>query len=167
MNKAYLSLGSNIGDRLDFIGEAQERLEMHPKIQVIKYSPLYETENWPKKKNDKKENWHLNQVVKIETELKPSELLSELQKIEKQISQKKREHWAPREIDIDLLLYADEIMNTENLKIPHPYIKARQFILIPLLDLSPNLEDPVSKKHYSDILDELKQKDDHRVIRFL
>lgn len=171
---AYLSLGSNIDDRMAFLGKAEKMLKAHPKIKVLKASQIYETEPWPKKMlpnshphAEKGEKWFLNQVLKIETSLAPDKLLKEVQTIERKIGRIKREHWGPREIDIDILLYGDQIIDTPDLQIPHRHLEDRQFILVPLVEVAPDLKDPMTGRKFTTILKEVKSKDSHQVTPFL
>lgn len=171
---AYLSLGSNIDDRMTFLGKAEKMLKAHPKIKILKASKIYETEPWPKNvvpnghpHSEKGEKWFLNQVLEIETSLSPDKLLKEVQTIEHKIGRIKREHWGPREIDIDILLYGDLIIDTPDLQIPHRHIEDRQFVLVPLVEIAPHLTDPMTGRKFTAILKEVKSKDTHEVTPFL
>ena len=171
---AYLALGSNIDDRMAFLTLAKEALDANPKIEIIKDSKIYETEPWPRNElpNDhphieEGQKWFLNQVIEIETPLSPRELIEEAEAIEQKIGRTKREHWGAREIDIDILLYGDQIIDTPKLQIPHRHIEDRQFILVPLVEIAPNLKDPMTGRKFREILEEAKAKDDHKVTPFL
>jgi len=178
---AYLSLGSNIDDRMAFLGKAEKMLKAHPKIKILKASKIYETEPWPKKvvpnlarseggghpHAEKGEKWFLNQVLEVETSLVPDKLLKEVQTIEHKIGRIKREHWGPREIDIDILLYGDQIIDTPDLQIPHRHMEDRQFVLVPLVEIAPHLIDPMTGRKFAAILKEVKSKDTHEVTPFL
>jgi len=161
---AYLSLGSNIDDRMAFLEKAEKLLNAHAKIKILKTSKIYETEPWPEEKGEK---WFLNQVLKIETSLSPDKLLKEVQGIEEKVGRIKREHWGPREIDIDILLYGDQIIDTPDLTIPHRHLEDRQFVLIPLVEIASHLIDPMTRRKFTDILDEVKDSDAHKVTPFL
>lgn len=111
---AYLSLGSNVGDRLDYLDAAKEKLKSNPAIKVTAESKIYETEPWSVAGHPHSESgmdWFLNQVVKIQTSLKPMELLSVLEGIEKDLGRTAKGYLKPREIDIDILLYNDEVID--------------------------------------------------------
>jgi 2-amino-4-hydroxy-6-hydroxymethyldihydropteridine diphosphokinase len=171
---AYLSLGSNIDDRMAFLGKAEKMLKAHSKIKILKASQVYETEPWPKKAvpnghphAEKGEKWFLNQVLEIETSLAPDKLLKEVQATEKGIGRIKREHWGPREIDIDILLYGDQTIDSPDLQIPHRHLEDRQFVLVPLVEIAPKLKDPMTGRKFADILKEIKVKDTHEVTPFL
>lgn len=161
---AYLALGSNIDDRMVYLGQAESLLKKHSKIEILKASKIYETEPWPKEGGQK---WFLNQVLEVETTLSPQELLSEAKSIEQIIGRTKREHWGAREIDIDILLYGDQIIDTPDLQIPHRHIEDRQFVLVPLVEIAPTLSDPMTNRKFSEILKEVQKKDDHKVTPFL
>lgn len=162
---AYLALGSNLGDRKAQLLEAQKQLQAHPQITVSKVSSIYETEPWPKHKvqNGREveispQEWHLNQVLQIQTLLTDSELLEATQAIEKKMGKIQKKVWGSREIDIDLLLYGEEKVDSPGLKIPHPYMTQRQFVLVPLLEIAPNLKEPGSQKPYQEYLEEIGEK---------
>lgn len=157
---AYLALGSNLGDRQKRLLEAQEWLKTSLGIEVVKISKLYETEPWPKVEIEKgrslekiEQNWHLNQVVQIKTELSPELLLSTVQDIEKKMGKVQKPVWGSREIDIDILLYGDQVIDLPQLQIPHPFMNQRQFVLVPLLEIAPELKDPRTDKLFRDILE--------------
>ncbi|GGE84872.1 2-amino-4-hydroxy-6-hydroxymethyldihydropteridine diphosphokinase [Priestia taiwanensis] len=128
---AYLSLGTNIGDRLYYLREAVKALHAHEAICIEDVSSIYETE--PVGYVDQ-ENF-LNIVVKISTSLRPINLLETTQSIELQLGRKREIHWGPRTIDLDILLYSNENMDTETLIIPHPRMYERNFVLVPLIEL--------------------------------
>ena len=136
----FLGLGSNIGDKEGYIKKA---LNLISKIaEVKKKSHLYLTEPIGKTKQE----WFLNCVVAIETELDPKRLLSCLKSIERKLDRVKTVKNGPRTIDIDILFYGDHIVKTKNLVIPHPLLQDRLFVLQPMMDLNPYLIHPVLKK---------------------
>jgi 2-amino-4-hydroxy-6-hydroxymethyldihydropteridine diphosphokinase len=130
-NIAYLSLGTNIGNRLYYLREAVYSLHAHEDICVENISSIYETE--PVGYVDQAN--FLNIVVKISTKLLPINLLETMQSIELQLGRKREIHWGPRTIDLDILLYNNENMDTETLIIPHPRMYERNFVLVPLVEL--------------------------------
>ena len=127
--KVYLGLGSNLGDREGNLLQACELLG------CLEKSKIHETEPFGVLDQPK----FLNMVCEIETELSPRELLLFVKNIEKKLGRKKREKWGPREIDIDILFYGDQIIDEPDLKIPHPGIKERDFVLKPLKEIAPGL----------------------------
>jgi len=144
----YIGLGSNIGDRNRYMEEALLLIAKECNASIIAKSGVKETK--PVDYEDQPD--FLNQVIKIKTELTPMDLLSALKKIESDVGRVYRFSKGPREIDIDILLYDDIIIDSDILKLPHPEIFKRDFILEHLLELDPHLIEPVSKKKYSEVL---------------
>jgi 2-amino-4-hydroxy-6-hydroxymethyldihydropteridine diphosphokinase len=140
MPEVYLGLGSNIGDKEDYIKRA---LGLISEIYGIKkISHLYHTEPV----GNIKQEWFLNCVVEIETKIDPKKLLSSLKSIERSLGRKKTVENGPRIIDIDILFYGDRIVKTKNLIIPHPLLHERLFVLQPMMDLTASFVHPVLKK---------------------
>ena len=150
--KVYLGLGSNLGRREKFLKEALGRLKASEDIELIKISPVYETE--PVGFTDQ-ENF-LNIAVEIRTALSPEELMNHLEEIERSVGKKAKMKNGPREIDIDILLYDKDVMESERLTIPHPGLSKREFALRPLLDINPYLADPATNTPYSLYLKRIK-----------
>lgn len=136
----YLSLGSNLGDRLANLRSAISHLP--PKVNHIIQSPVYETQPWGY--SDQPD--FLNQCIKANTSLEPFDLLAYLKGIEVALGRKETFRFGPRLIDLDILIYDDLVMDTPTLTIPHPRIAERAFILIPLADIAPELYHPVLRK---------------------
>jgi len=132
---AYLSLGSNIGDRLDYLTQATKLLDEHPDIAVVKISSVYETAAWGLE--DQADFYNI--ALEIETALSPIDLLEVCQKIELELERTRIRHWGPRTIDIDILLYNDVEIREEFLTIPHPYMLERAFVTIPLHEIAPKM----------------------------
>jgi len=171
---AYLALGSNIDDRMAFLTKARDALSNNAKIDIIKTSKIYETEPWPKNElpndhpqEEEGQKWFLNQVIEIETSLSPQELLQELGSVEQKVGRIVRGTWGAREVDVDILLYDNEIVDSPDLQIPHRHIQDRQFVLVPLVEIAPDLIDPMTNRKFSDMLKEVKVRDDHKVTPFL
>ena len=133
----HLGLGSNLGNRQDTLKQACVELEPLPLLQ-LSVSPIYESEPLLKMPQPK----YLNMVVCGLTELSPLELLKKCQQIENRLGRVRNEHWDSRTIDIDILAYGEECIDAEILKIPHPEMEKRNFVLVPLLELSPELVHP-------------------------
>lgn len=150
----YLSLGSNKGDRIGYIQQATHLLGACENTSVIRTSAFYETEPW----NMNSDTWFVNAVVEIKTSLSPQELLAECKRIETQLGRKEThsDAYEDRTIDIDILFYNKEIINEENLTIPHKYLHLRAFILVPMLELNPDFEHPVLHKTISDLHSDLE-----------
>ncbi|SDG75454.1 2-amino-4-hydroxy-6-hydroxymethyldihydropteridine diphosphokinase [Desulfosporosinus hippei] len=132
--RTFLGLGSNLGDRAYYLSEAISALE-GPAIRVITASRIYETEPWGRL--DQPLFW--NQVVEIETSLEPLDLLHVCQEIELRLGRVRKEHWGSRTIDIDLLIYDNRVSESEELRLPHPYLEERAFVLAPLREIAPEL----------------------------
>ncbi len=132
--RAYISLGSNMGDRGFHLEESCRRLAMLPDIQVLKKSGIYETKPWGL--TDQPDFW--NQVLEIETSLSPLSLLDACQDIENSLGRVRIIRWGPRTIDIDLLSYDNKEWKDERLILPHPRMELREFVLAPLREIAPD-----------------------------
>lgn len=146
MNSVFISLGSNIGNRLDYLQRAVRLLQQVEQVNVVKVSSIYETD--PVGYEDQAA--FLNMVVEIETLLTPHEVLKKCNQIEAKLGRTRDIRWGPRTVDLDILLYNEENMKTEDLIIPHPRMMERGFVLIPLVELQANLIDPQSKQLIAD-----------------
>jgi 2-amino-4-hydroxy-6-hydroxymethyldihydropteridine diphosphokinase len=144
MNRGDLGLGPYLGDTASNLDRALRHLSEN--ITILKKSSLYETEPV----GFKDQPWFLNMVVEAETDLSPSELLGVTQGIEKDMKRVKTIVNGPRIIDIDILLYNDERVDAEGLTIPHPRMRERAFVMVPLLEISPELV--ISGKSIKDIM---------------
>jgi 2-amino-4-hydroxy-6-hydroxymethyldihydropteridine diphosphokinase len=151
LSVVYLGLGSNIGDREANIRQAVNQLQSDD-LQLLRLSSLYDTE--PMGFHD--QPWFLNQVAEIATELLPLQLLQRIQGVEKSLGRKREIVNGPRTIDIDILLFAEVIMNTAELTIPHPRYRERRFVLEPLLELDPALKDPQTQQPIASLLDAVR-----------
>lgn len=147
MNQAYLLTGGNMGDRRENLSKAFDYINEECGL-VINASSIYETAAWGK--NDQPS--FLNQVVKIETALTPLQLLKTILAIEKKIGRVRLEKYGPRIIDIDILLFNDEVHQLPALKIPHPQLPNRRFVLVPLAEIAPFFMHPVLKKTIAELL---------------
>lgn len=130
---AYLGLGSNVGDRLSNLKQAVLLLGGTEGMEVRRAAPVYESEPW----GVKEQRWFLNTVVEIGTTLGPGGLLDAAKRVEADLGRKARRRWGPREIDVDILLYDDLEVATDELTIPHGRLEERLFVLLPLRDLLP------------------------------
>ncbi|MEG1311930.1 MAG: 2-amino-4-hydroxy-6-hydroxymethyldihydropteridine diphosphokinase [Romboutsia sp.] len=135
MSRAYLGLGTNMGDRVDYIKSACEILSNNENINIINKSKLYETKAWGY--TDQAD--FLNLCLEIETCLDEYKLLEICQEVEQKLNRERIIRWGPRTIDVDILFFNDIILDNENLSLPHPRISERAFVLIPLIDLNENL----------------------------
>ncbi|HLH42734.1 MAG TPA: 2-amino-4-hydroxy-6-hydroxymethyldihydropteridine diphosphokinase [Bryobacteraceae bacterium] len=158
MKIAYLSLGSNVGDRDKLLARTLERLASDD-IRVVRVSNVYETE--PRDVPD--QPWFLNQVVEIETSLFPKQLLARLQKIEIGMGRVRMEARGPRTVDIDILFYGNAIVSTPGLEIPHPRLSDRRFVLEPLAELAPEFRHPRTRQTVREMLAAVRHQKVHRV----
>ena len=128
----YIGIGSNLGDRRKNIKLAVQKIKALEKTKVIRLSRIIETlpQGGPSRQGK-----FLNAVLKIKTKISPSALLGKLKSIEKELGRKRTVRWGPRLIDLDILFYADKVINRKNLKIPHPRIFEREFVVRPLLEV--------------------------------
>lgn len=158
MSRVFLSLGSNLGDRLSNIQQAVSSLSMSEHIKILKTSSFYETEPW----GNKDQEWFINAAIAIDTDFTCEELLKFCQSIEAQLGRirKDAEKWTQRVIDIDILMYDDKIINTSNLTVPHPLMHLRAFVLVPMLEVKADLVHPVFNKEISELYDELINPED-------
>lgn len=150
MSIVYIGIGSNLGDRKANCMRAIELLAGKG-IVVRKESSLYETDPW----GDKNQPKFLNMAIEIETELKPRDLLGILAGIEKKLGRKKSLKWGPRIIDLDILLYNSLTIDQDDLKIPHPFMHERDFVLKPLYEIAPDVKHPVLNLSTGELLQKL------------
>jgi 2-amino-4-hydroxy-6-hydroxymethyldihydropteridine diphosphokinase len=145
----YLSLGSNIGNREQQLHDAIAKLE--PLGRVVKISNFYETA--PVEVTD--QAWFLNCVLSFETEQTPTKLMANLLAIELAMGRERIQKKGPRTIDIDIVLFGNEVVNSPTLMIPHPAMQQRRFVLEPLVEIAPEVWHPVLKKRARQLLEEL------------
>lgn len=148
MVQAYLGLGSNIGDRKQQLLKAIDLIGNIKGIKVTKQSSIYETA--PIGYTDQPN--FLNLCLEIETELSPQQLLKHCLDIEQQLHRVREIRWGPRTLDIDILLYSDNIIETDNLSIPHPRMQERAFVLLPLNDIASDKKDPRLNQKIHDLV---------------
>lgn len=142
----YIALGSNLGDRMSNLASAVESLSQ--KMTVKKVSSVYETEPV----YYKEQPLYLNAVLSAVTKLNPFELLSFVKSIESDLGRQPSFRNAPRTIDIDILFYGDQVIETPELTIPHPRLAERAFVLVPLAEIAPEVAHPVSHEKVEDLL---------------
>lgn len=135
MPRAYLGLGSNLGDKRATIAAAIARLEAEPGITLIRRSGDYRTLPWGETDQD----WFVNACVSLETSLSPQALLRACLTTEGVFGRVRTRRWGPRTLDIDLLQVEGEVSDTANLTLPHPYLLERAFVLVPLSEIAPDL----------------------------
>ena len=155
----HIGFGSNLGDRAANCRQALKALGRLPKTEIMAISSLYETEPVCSEGP-----WFLNGVMRLSTGLSPEELLKGCLEIEAWLGRiRPGPPASPRVMDLDILLYGEQVLNTPDLVVPHPRMHERGFVLIPLAEIAPNCRDPVSKKYISEVLAQLK--DTHVVKR--
>lgn len=153
----YIGLGSNTGDKM---ATCRRALELLGKAgRVTRVSSFYCTEpvGYPDQES------FVNAVAEIETGLSPLALLATCHVIEDELGRRRLLRWGPRTLDLDILLYGDQVVNNTELMIPHPLMAARRFVLVPLCEIAPEAMHPALKKTIAQLLDELR--DTHRVVR--
>lgn len=146
MNLAYISIGSNIEDRLTHLREAVSALHSNSAIEVLVISSIYETA--PVGYTDQAD--FLNLVLQVETDLESDDLLEACQSVENELGRVRDIRWGPRTVDLDILLFNKDSVKTDNLQIPHPRMHERGFVLIPLLEIAPEIMHPDTEKLYAE-----------------
>ena len=135
---AILSLGSNLGDRRVTLEAATQRISDTKGIKLLKQSEIYESVALTDSGYDPEQPSYLNAVVQIETSLKPKQLLRALNEIENEYGRIRLQRWAPRTLDIDIITYGFELIETKSLIVPHPRAFERSFVLVPWLEIDPD-----------------------------
>lgn len=153
-HEAFVAFGSNLGDKEKFIDEAIEALSNLPQINIVAISDKIVTKPYGNVEQDV----FLNGVMKIETLLPADELLQILQKVEEHAGRERKMHWGPRTLDLDIIFYDDDIISEDDLIVPHPDMKNRDFVLKPLMQIAPYKLHPVYRKTISDMYAELMAK---------
>ncbi len=145
---AYISLGTNLGDRIENLRKSVALLGAEKNIELLNTSSVYETDPV----GGPEQGSFLNACIKISTVLSPEELLSKMLAIEDKLGRIREERWGPRLIDLDLLAYEEQTIDTEFLQLPHPRMEERDFVMVPLNDIAPCLIFPGLDKSVSEIL---------------
>jgi 2-amino-4-hydroxy-6-hydroxymethyldihydropteridine diphosphokinase len=171
MARVFLSVGSNLGDRLEYLRAAVAELRGMPEVQFLDASGLYRTEPWEQRPGHQpdEDTWFFNCVVSLETTLGPMALLERIQEVERKLGRRRGpgtpedQRYEPRPLDIDILLYGDLVVSgPDQLHIPHLLMHERRFVLEPLAELAPDIEHPVLYQTIRELLDALE--DEHRII---
>jgi 2-amino-4-hydroxy-6-hydroxymethyldihydropteridine diphosphokinase len=143
----FLSLGSNIGDRDRYLRDALNQLQQHANIEIVRLSSIYETDPV----GNVEQAPFLNMVAEGKTTLNATALLRTTQKIEQELGRTREIYWGPRTIDLDILMYNNESVKETSLVIPHPRMKERAFVLIPLAEIAPDKTIPGETKNIREL----------------
>jgi len=146
---AYIGIGSNLGDKLNYCEKAIAKILKVKQHRLLAKSSFFKTEPVGYVSQD----WFVNTVIKIETELEALELLRTLKTIEAQLGRTETIRWGPRRIDLDILFFDDVQIQTEELKVPHPLVQDRKFVLVPLAEIDRQLIHPVLKKTIQELIE--------------
>lgn len=155
-HRAYIGVGSNMGDRMGYISRAIEQMKQEEGIRIVRISSLSETEPYGNVEQDD----FINGCIGIDTLKDPGELLEFLLDLENKAGRKRLVHWGPRTLDLDILLYDDLVLNEEKLTIPHIEISKRQFVLEPLAEIAPYVRHPVFNRTILELKEGLEEKED-------
>ncbi|HFR3538819.1 TPA: 2-amino-4-hydroxy-6-hydroxymethyldihydropteridine diphosphokinase [Streptococcus suis] len=158
---AYLSIGGNMGDRQAYLQAALDKLASHPGCQLGLVSNIYETPAWGK--TDQAD--FLNLACQVETDLSAQEFLTFCQEIEQDLDRVRIEKWGQRTIDLDIIFWDDQVIEEENLQVPHPYAHERAFVLLPLTDIAADYYHPVLQKTVAELLLPLKDVKDIKKLK--
>ena len=159
-HQVYVGIGSNVGNKKENFLEAVDRLTKLPDTRVIKESSLYESEPL-----GDSQDWYVNGAIEIETKFKPEALLEKFKNIERAMGRKKvKKRWGARIIDLDILLFDLAVVKKKSLRIPHPEMASRKFVLIPLSEIAPQVIHPELGVTISELL--INVKDDKKIHLF-
>ncbi|NRG67964.1 2-amino-4-hydroxy-6-hydroxymethyldihydropteridine diphosphokinase [Streptococcus suis] len=157
---AYLSIGGNMGDRLAYLKAALEALDRHPDCRLGLVSPIYETPAWGK--TDQAD--FLNLACQVYTDLSAQDFLSVCQNIEHELDRVRIEKWGQRTIDLDIIFWDEQVIEEENLIVPHPYAHERAFVLLPLADIAADYRYPGLGQRVEELVSNLGDTSDIKKI---
>lgn len=159
MNQAFILLGTNLGDKRANLQQAILSISANL-ISIVSNSDIYETAAWG---NTNQDNFY-NQVIEVKTELSANDLLQKLLQIETQMGRVRNQKWEARIMDLDILYFNHEIIDTENLKVPHPYLHVRRFTLAPLVQIAPEFLHPVFNKSNTELLENCSDNSEVKLV---
>ncbi len=151
----YIGVGSNIGDKLEYCRKAIDLVDKIPGCRVTAQSDFFQTA--PVGVNG--QDWYVNNVISLEADISANKLLENLLSIEAGLGRERKKKWDSRTIDLDILLFASDIIDEKDLSVPHPFMHLRKFVLVPLVQLKPDLIHPVSGIIVSKLLDSITKED--------
>lgn len=151
----YIGVGSNLGDKLGNCLKAIERVDNISGCRLTGQSDFFRTEPVGVEGHD----WYVNGVISIQADIPAHQVLNSLLAIEAGLGRERKKKWDPRTIDLDVLLFGQDIIDENDLTIPHPLMQSRKFVLVPMVQLSPDLVHPTLGKTMSDLLENLREED--------
>lgn len=151
---AYISIGSNMGDKLANCIKAAELIDRIPRCEIMEQSDYFSTE--PVAMGDCE--WFINGVISLSVRISAHDLLKTLLKIETDLGRRRGDIQGPRTIDLDILIFGKDIIEDKELKVPHPFMHLRRFVLIPIVQLAPDLTHPVLGKSMARLLENIPEK---------
>ncbi len=154
-HRAYVALGSNLGDKRGYIQSTLDRLRRNPQMRVGRCSTLISTAPYGGVEQDD----FLNGAVELDTLLTPWELLDELHRLEQAAGRERTIHWGPRTLDLDILLFGSEIIRSRDLTVPHPDMTNRAFVLEPMAEIAPDVLHPILHRTMAELLAELRERE--------
>ena len=159
-NTVAIALGSNMGNRLAHLQQAINAIKLCG-FQITALSSVWETAPW----GDTDQPRFLNMCLTADTEMSGADALDGVKKIEKDLGRTVSRHWGPREIDIDIIIFGEEIIRTEKLTVPHPMMQDRAFVLCPLAEIAPDMKHPVLNKSVKELFEALPPENMVRIIK--
>jgi len=154
MRTAYIGIGSNLGDKLNNCLKAIDLIDRIIGSRIEAKSDFFRTEPVGVEGQD----WYVNSVISLRTDISVQQLQKSLLAIETDLGRERKRKWDPRTIDLDILLFAQEVINEKNLTVPHPHMHKRRFVLVPMVQLAPDLIHPVLEKSITELLDALPEE---------
>ena len=151
---AYIGIGSNLGDKLSNCLKAIEAVDRVPDCSVVGQSGFYRTEPVGVERQD----WYVNGVLFLSTDISPQDLLTSILAVEKEMGRKRNKKWDSRIIDLDLLLFGQDVIKEDDLAVPHPLMHRRRFVLMPMVQLAPDLIHPVLGKSMAALLGDISDE---------